>query len=109
YEGHAIGLISLTSNADVQSLQSYFQIGEYDNFVDETGSPNAVCITMFCLKAEFEHRSIDFIKAVFDNYPDCLFLFLTVSHSLPEFPLLVHFNKVFVYMYNYYYIIMLLY
>ncbi|KAK2947660.1 putative Adenylate kinase [Blattamonas nauphoetae] len=94
YEGRSIGLMSLTANADISTLQQTFNLEDFNNFLDDDGMPNAICITLFCLKQEFDHRSIDFLKSVFEHFPEHLYCFITVSFSLSAFPLLQYFVQI---------------
>ena len=115
YEGRAVGMMSVTSNVTLSAIEHDFDISDFDNFRDDLNSffsfflsfwivymfiyclflvPSAVCITLFCLKTEFEHRSADFIRFVFSIFEKHMYCFITLPHTLQEFPLLYNFTQV---------------
>lgn len=62
---------------------------------DETvGEPSAFCIQLFCIDEKYEMRSIDFLPAVFELFPEKDYCILTMPHLVPEFPLLQSFVRV---------------
>ena len=50
---------------------------------DGTAKDNVFCITLFCLDAQYESRSLDILRAVFDLYPDRNYCVLTLPHTSP--------------------------
>lgn len=58
------------------------------------GEPSAFCIQLFCIDEKYETRSIDFLPAVFDLFPEKDYCILTMPHLVPEFPLLQSFVRV---------------
>ncbi|KAL9958773.1 hypothetical protein ACROYT_G035833 [Oculina patagonica] len=55
---------------------------------------SAFCIQLFCIDEKYEMRSIDFLPAVFDLFPEKDYCILTMPHLVPEFPLLQSFVRV---------------
>lgn len=55
---------------------------------------SAFCIQLFCVDEKYEMRSLDFLPAVFELFPDKDYCILTIPHLVPEFPLLQSFIKV---------------
>ncbi|EDV28663.1 uncharacterized protein TRIADDRAFT_19305 [Trichoplax adhaerens] len=58
------------------------------------GTPSVICIQLYCIDEKYETRSLDFITAAFDFFPNVDYCVITVPHLVPEFPLLQHFTRV---------------
>ena len=61
---------------------------------DEDLVLNAFALSLFCLDASYESRSLDFLPMAFEAFPDREYCILTLPHAAPEFPLLRHFSRV---------------
>jgi len=72
------------------------KIGEDVKATKETTfeEESAFCIQLFCIDEKYEMRSIDFLPAVFNLFPDKDYCILTMPHLVPEFPLLQSFVRV---------------
>ena len=55
---------------------------------------NAFAITLFCMEAAVDSRSIDFLKYAFNLFPDRDYLIVTQPHTVPENALLSKFTLV---------------
>lgn len=55
---------------------------------------NAFAITLFCMEAAVDSRSIDFLKYAFNLFPDRDYLIVTQPHTVPENALLGKFTLV---------------
>ena len=53
---------------------------------------NAFAVTLFCMEAAFDSRSIDFLKYAFEEYPDRDYLIITQPHTVVESMLLSKFS-----------------
>lgn len=53
---------------------------------------NAFAITLFCMEATFDSRSIDFLKYAFEEYPGRDYLIITQPHTVVESQLLCKFT-----------------
>lgn len=52
---------------------------------------NAFSITLFCMEAAFDSRSMDFLKYAFEEYPDRDYLIITQPHTVVESQLISKF------------------
>ena len=55
---------------------------------------NAFAITLFCMEAAVDSRSVDFLKYAFDLFPGRDYLIVTQPHTVPENALLSKFTLV---------------
>lgn len=55
---------------------------------------NAFAITLFCMEAAVDSRSVDFLKHAFKLFPDRDYLIVTQPHTVPENALLSKFTLV---------------
>ena len=53
---------------------------------------NAFAITLFCMEAAVDSRSVDFLKYAFQLFPDRDYLIVTQPHTVPENALLSKFT-----------------
>jgi len=53
---------------------------------------NAFAITLFCMEAAVDSRSVDFLKYAFNLFPDRDYLIVTQPHTVPENALLSKFT-----------------
>jgi hypothetical protein len=115
----AVGLMSLTADLDIRILQKCFELYAYDNLLRVESQQdiqrvedvehaaqrnlpiethftdtdvNAFCITLFCVDSTFESRTVSFLRAAFDVFPNRDYCLLTLPHSAPRTPLLEHFT-----------------
>ncbi|XP_066480576.1 cilia- and flagella-associated protein 61 [Tiliqua scincoides] len=58
------------------------------------GAINAFCIQLFCIDEKHETRSLDFMKFVFNLFPDRDFCIISVPHLVPEFHLIQSFVRI---------------
>lgn len=58
------------------------------------GEESVFCIELFCIDEKFEARSMDFLPAVFDLFPDKDYCVITMPHIVNEFPLVNEFTRV---------------
>ncbi|XP_053103219.1 cilia- and flagella-associated protein 61 isoform X4 [Hemicordylus capensis] len=58
------------------------------------GEVNAFCIQLFCIDEKHETRSLDFMKFVFNLFPDRDFCIISVPHMVPEFQLIQNFVRI---------------
>ena len=70
-----------------------------ENIEDLTSIPdppdslkNAFAVTLFCMEAAFDSRSIDFLKYAFKEFPDRDYLIITQPHTVVESHLLSKFS-----------------
>lgn len=80
--GRAVGLMSLTDDVDIKTLQNEFDLD----------SDKVICITLFCLDENYQARVSDFLPAIFAIYPDKEYCILTQPHTCPESRLLSMFT-----------------
>ncbi|KAI3380497.1 hypothetical protein SNEBB_011095 [Seison nebaliae] len=54
---------------------------------------NGVVINMFVIDEKYEHRSVDFLGAIFEKYEDYDYAIISIPHTVPEFPLIRNFIR----------------
>ena len=86
-DGHAVGLMSLSSEVELGVLKECFDVGAYD------GLENAFAIALFCVDPPYVSRSLDFMAVAFDLFPEQDYCVITMPHAVPEIPLVQNFTK----------------
>jgi len=82
-----------SDDAQIQSICE--QINDLVTIPDPPESAkNAFAITLFCMEAAVDSRSIDFLKYAFNLFPDRDYLIITQPHTVPENALLSKFTLV---------------
>jgi hypothetical protein len=79
-----------SSNHEIQSI-----VEKIDDLTSIPDPPeflkNAFSITLFCMEAAFDSRSIDLLKYAFEKYPERDYLIVTQPHTVVESQLLAKF------------------
>lgn len=82
-----------SKDMDIQRICE--QINDLKTIPDPPESAkNAFAITLFCMEAAVDSRSIDFLKYAFNLFPDRDYLIVTQPHTVPENALLSKFTLV---------------
>ena len=82
-----------SDDKDIQAICE--QITDLTTIPDPPESAkNAFAITLFCMEAAVDSRSIDFLKHAFDKFSDRDYLIVTQPHTVPENALLGKFTLV---------------
>ena len=85
--------VKYSHNPDIQAIVE--QINDLTTIPDpDEKSKNAFAVTLFCMEAEFDSRSKDFLKYAFDLFPDRDYLIVTQPHTVAENTLLSKFSVV---------------
>jgi hypothetical protein len=85
--------VKYSNNPEIQEIVS--QIDDLTTIPDPAEAfKNAFAITLFCMEAEFDSRSKDFLKYAFDLFPDRDYLIVTQPHTIAENTLLNKFSVV---------------
>ena len=80
-----------SDNLEIQKICE--QITDLNTIPDPPESAkNAFAITLFCMEAAVDSRSIDFLKYAFNLFPDRDYLIVTQPHTVPENALLGKFT-----------------
>lgn len=80
-----------SDNLEIQKICE--QILDLNTIPDPPESAkNAFAITLFCMEAAVDSRSIDFLKYAFNLFPDRDYLIVTQPHTVPENALLGKFT-----------------
>jgi len=83
-----------SSNAEIQQICRE-QINDLTVIPDPPEyAKNAFAITLFCMEAAVDSRSVDFLKYAFNLFPDRDYLIVTQPHTVPENALLSKFTLV---------------
>ena len=84
-----------TYSSDPEIQRICERIGDLDTIPDPPESAkNAFAITIFCMEAAVDSRSVDFLKYAFNLFPDRDYLIVTQPHTVPENALLSKFTLV---------------
>ena len=82
-----------TYSSDPEIQRICERIGDLDTIPDPPESAkNAFAITIFCMEAAVDSRSVDFLKYAFNLFPDRDYLIVTQPHTVPENALLNKFT-----------------
>ena len=83
-----------SKNPEIQRICTE-QIHDLNTIPDPPESAkNAFAITLFCMEAAVDSRSVDFLKYAFDLFPNRDYLIVTQPHTVPENALLSKFTLV---------------
>ncbi|PRP83570.1 hypothetical protein PROFUN_09119 [Planoprotostelium fungivorum] len=88
-DGRAIGMMSLSTQADIEQLRSSFLLEDYADLLSLNGNEelNGAAINLFCIQPQLASQAYEFFQYAFEEFPNRDYILFTTLHQTGSNPL----------------------
>lgn len=83
-DGCVIGFMGVSLDIDLAKLIEMYELGNYNNLMGASGTPNTLCITLLCIEPQFAAFSSRMVQFAFEHFSETTYCVLSHAHNSPE-------------------------